>query len=128
MDELAAGDWALGTPEQVDIAVSPQRRPQAEGGPWPAGTRIVPADSHVIERDYWIEGFPEELKDQAPRMTFRDGHFDFRLGDRPMTPEHIACFLCDSMECTPGLNDVAARLRDLDVEGVGSTSRRSGDR
>jgi predicted TIM-barrel fold metal-dependent hydrolase len=118
MEELATGAWALGIPEQVDIAVSPQRRPQAAGEPWPAGTRIVSADSHMIERDYWIDGFPEDLKDQAPRMTFRDGHFDFRLGDRPMTPEHIARFLCDSMECTPGLNDVGARLRDLDVEGV----------
>lgn len=110
--------WALGIPEQIDIAVSPQRTAQAAASPWPAGTRIVSADSHLIERDYWIDGFPEHLKDQAPRMTFHDGHFDFRLGDKPMTPEKIARFLCDSMECTPGLDDIPSRLADLDVEGV----------
>lgn len=118
MNDASTDGWALGLAEQIDIAVSPQRTPQAQQHPWPAGTRVVSADSHIIERDYWIDGFPEDLKDQAPRMSFHDGQFDFRLGDKPMTPEHIAQFLCTSMECTPGLNDVAARLADLDVEGV----------
>ncbi|HSG91424.1 MAG TPA: amidohydrolase family protein [Pseudomonadales bacterium] len=113
-----ADTWALEIPEQVTIDVSPKRRPQAATGAWPAGTRIVSADSHLIERDYWIEGFPEALRDQAPRMRFHDGIFDFRLGDKPMTPDKIARFLCEAMECTPGLDDIPARLEDLDVEGV----------
>ncbi|MEE4298968.1 MAG: amidohydrolase family protein [Pseudomonadales bacterium] len=118
MNEASKKHWALGLREQIDIEVPPKRRPQAETRPWPTGTRIVSADSHMIERDYWIDGFPEALRDQAPRMTFHDGHFDFRLGEQPMTKEHIAQFLCTNMECTPGLNDVPARLADLDVEGV----------
>ena len=109
---------ALALAEQQAVALSPQRKPQRQERPWPAGTRIVSADSHLIEGDYWFEGFPEDLKDQAPRMGFRDGHFDFRLGDKPMTKPHIAQGLCEAMECTPGLSDIAARLKDLDAEGV----------
>jgi predicted TIM-barrel fold metal-dependent hydrolase len=51
-------------------------------------------------------------------MEFIDGRFEFRIGDKSMTPPEIAEFLCRSMECTPGLNDIPARLKDLDVEGV----------
>ena len=109
---------ALALAEQQAIALSPKRQPQRPECPWPAGTRIVSADSHLIEGDYWFEGFPEDLKDQAPRMGFHDGHFDFRLGDKPMTKPHIAQGLCEAMECTPGLSDIAARLKDLDAEGV----------
>lgn len=110
-------EYVLEIPEQVDIEVSPERTPQ-RGEPWPAGTVIVSADSHLIEGDYWVDRFPPELSDQAPRMTFHDGMFDFRLGDKPMTPPNIAEFLCRSMECTPGLSNIPARLEDLDAEGV----------
>jgi len=51
-------EYVLEIPEQIDIEVSPRRVPQAEVRPWPAGTRIVSADSHLIEGDYWYEGFP----------------------------------------------------------------------
>lgn len=111
-------EYILEIPEQKTLEVSPKRRPQQEGGPWPAGTRIVSADSHLIEQDYWYEGFPEHKKDQAPRMTFHDGYFDLTIGDKHMTPPALAAFLCTSMECTPGLNDIPARLKDLDIEGV----------
>jgi len=110
--------YVLEIPEQITIDVSPARKPQAATRPWPPGTVIVSADSHLIEQDYWYAGFPEHLKDQAPRMTFNDGMFDFTIGDRHMTPPELAQHLCRSMECTPGLNDIPARLADLDVEGV----------
>ena len=51
-------------------------------------------------------------------MVFENGRFEFSIGEKSMTPPEIADFLCRSMECTPGLNDVQARLKDLDVEGV----------
>jgi len=111
-------EYVLEIPEQVTIEVSPKRIPQAATRPWPAGTRIVSADSHLIEGDYWYEGFPEHLKDQAPRMTFKDGYFDLTIGDKHMTPPELAAHLCRSMECTPGLSDIQARLVDLDIEGV----------
>lgn len=39
-------------------------------GPWPAGTVIVSADSHLIEQDYWYQVFPASKQDQAPRMRW----------------------------------------------------------
>jgi predicted TIM-barrel fold metal-dependent hydrolase len=113
-----ADAYVLEIPEQIDIVPSTQRVPQAATKPWPAGTIVVSADSHLIEQDYWYEGFPEEKKDQAPRMVFKDGRFNLSIGEKSMTPPELALFLCQSMECTPGLNDVQARLRDLDIEGV----------
>lgn len=110
--------YVLEIPEQITIEPATRRVPQATTGPWPAGTVIVSADSHLIEQDYWIEGFPDDKKDQAPRMQFHDGMFDMTIGAKSMTPPEIARFLCQSMECTPGLNDIPARLKDIDIEGV----------
>lgn len=111
-------EYVLEIPEQIDIPVSPKRVPQAESHPWPAGTRIVSADSHLIEGDYWYEGFPDELKHEAPRMVFENGAFDLSIDGKHMTPPELARHLCESMECTPGLSDIPARLKDLDIEGV----------
>ena len=63
--------YVLEIPKQVTIELSPQRTPEAATRAWPAGTRIVSADSHLIEGDYWHEGFPEHLKDQAPSTCAR---------------------------------------------------------
>jgi len=111
-------DTLLEIPEQNTIPLSPSRTPQAEARPWPAGTRIVSADSHLIEQDYWFEGFPEDKKAEAPRMQIVDGYFDLTIGERHMTPPKLAKHLCEAMECTPGLNDIEARIKDLDIEGV----------
>ena len=113
-----AEDYVLEIPEQKTIPLSTQRTPQAGTKAWPAGTRIISADSHLIEQDYWYEGFPEHLKAQAPRMRFHDGFFDLTIGEKSMTPANIGQHLCTSMECTPGLNEIPARLNDLDIEGV----------
>ena len=68
-------EYILEIPEQKTIDLSPERQAQGEQRPWPSGTRIVSADSHMIERDYWYDGFPEHKKEQAPRMIFHDGYF-----------------------------------------------------
>ena len=110
--------FVLEIPEMVGIALSPQRTAQAATEPWPEGTVIISADSHMLEGDYWVDRFPEHLKDQAPRMAFVDGGWQLTIAGKHMTPPVIAAGLCTSMECTPGLTDVEARLKDLDVEGV----------
>ena len=38
-------EYILEIPEQKTLEVSTRRKPQRQGGPWPAGTRIVSADS-----------------------------------------------------------------------------------
>lgn len=113
-----AEGFILEIDEQVGQPVAAERKPQAKRRDWPAGTRIVSADSHMLEGDLWIDRFPAHLKDQAPRMVFKDGGWDLSIGGKPMTPQPIAQHLCQALECYPGLTDVQARLADLDVEGV----------
>ena len=117
-DDAPQGSFVLEIPEMVGIALSPQRTPQAATRPWPDGTVIVSADSHMLEGDYWYDRFPEALKDQAPRMKFEDGGYQLSVAGRPMTPPALAAALCTSLECTPGMTNIEARLADLDVEGV----------
>jgi predicted TIM-barrel fold metal-dependent hydrolase len=118
-DDASVHDrFVLEIPEMVGIALAAQRSAQQPVGEWPAGTRIVSADSHMLETDCWIDYFPEDLKHQAPRMKFEDGAYLMSIGDRQMTPLPIAQGLCNAMECNPGLTDVASRLKDLDIEGV----------
>ena len=113
-----ADSFVLEIPEQVGLAVATARRPQAKRGDWPAGTRIVSADSHMLENDLWVDRFPPELRDQAPRMIFHDGGWDLSVGGKPMTPGPVATALCNALECYPGLTDLDARIADLDIEGV----------
>lgn len=110
--------FVLEIPEMVGIALSPQRKPQAATGRWPEGTVIISADSHMLEPDLWVDRFPEHLKDQAPRMEFRDGGWQLSVAGQPMTQPKIAADLCTTLECAPGMTDMTARLADLDVEGV----------
>ncbi len=113
-----ADGFVLEIPEMVGIPLSPKRKAQAALGSWPVGTTIISADSHMLETDLWVDRFPEHLKDQAPRMEFRDGGYQLTVAGRPMTPAPIAADLCTAMECNPGLTNIEARLADLDIEGV----------
>ena len=113
-----AEGFILEIPEQIGIATSTRRKPQAATHPWPAGTRIISADSHMLEADLWYDRFPEHLKDQAPRMVFEDGGYDLRIGEKSMTPPKVAQSLCDALDCYPGFSNLEARLKDLDIEGV----------
>jgi predicted TIM-barrel fold metal-dependent hydrolase len=113
-----AEGFILEIPEQVGVAVAKQRKPQAATRAWPEGTVIVSADSHMLEGDCWIDRFPEHLKANAPRMIFKDGGWDMSIDGKSMTPPVVAAALCEAMECYPGLTDIAARIVDLDIEGV----------
>src|ERR1700753_2952942 len=95
-------DFVLEIPEMVGIPLAAKRTPQAKTNEWPAGTYIVSADDHMIERDCWIDRFPEEIKERAPRVEFRDGAYYFSIAGQPMIPEQFAKGLCDAMECNPG--------------------------
>jgi predicted TIM-barrel fold metal-dependent hydrolase len=113
-----ADGYVLEIPEMVDIPLAAQRQAQKKTREWPAGTVIVSADSHMLETDLWFNRFPDHLKDEAPRMEFRDGGYHLSVKGREMTPTEIAQGLCMAMECNPGLTNIDARLADLDIEGV----------
>jgi len=100
------------------IGPATERKPQAATREWPAGTRIISADSHWMEDDLWIDRFPEHLKDRAPRMHFKDGGWELLVEGKPMLPPEAARATCLSNECYPGIRDVAHRMKDLDIEGV----------
>ncbi|WP_293679873.1 amidohydrolase family protein [uncultured Phenylobacterium sp.] len=113
-----ADGFVLEIPEMVGIPLAAKRTAQEATQAWPAGTVIVSADSHMIERDCWYDKFPKKLRDKAPRIEFKDGGYHFSLGQTPMLPMELAAGLCEAMECNPGLSNADARLKDLDIEGV----------
>ena len=113
-----AEGFILEIPEQIGQPVAARRKPQEETRKWPEGTVIVSADSHMLEADCWIDRFPAELKDKAPRMIFKDGGWDLSIDGKSMTPPAIAQHLCEALECYPGLTDLQTRIADLDIEGV----------
>ena len=113
-----ADGFVLEIPEMVGIALAAQRSAQKQTKAWPAGTIIASADSHMLETDCWFDRFPEHLKDEAPRMEFRDGGYHLSVKGRQMTPVEAAQGLCNAMECNPGLTNIDARLADLDIEGA----------
>jgi predicted TIM-barrel fold metal-dependent hydrolase len=115
---MADDAFVLEIPEMVGIPLSPQRKPQAKTKAWPEGTIIISADSHMLEPDCWVDRFPEHLKEQAPRMQFKDGGYQLSVNGKPMTPPPLAAALFHTLEATPGMTDVEARLKDLDIEGV----------
>ena len=116
---MTIGDFVLEIPKMVDIPLAAKRTAEAKTHDWPAGTRIVSADSHMLERDCWFDRFPEALKDKAPRIEFKDGAYHFSLDGQPMVPAELANLLCEAMECNPGLTN---------VRGPASRSRHRGCR
>ncbi|HKS90692.1 MAG TPA: hypothetical protein VJQ83_02095, partial [Tepidiformaceae bacterium] len=107
----------LEIPKMRGIGDARERTVEAEGHPLPAGTVVISADSHWLEGDIWVERFPEHLKDRAPRVFFENGGWEVELGGKRLTPPGTAAASC-AFECVPGFNDVKARMRDQDAEGV----------
>ena len=68
---MTTGDFVLEIPEMIGMPVAAKRTPQAKTLDWPAGTRIVSADSHMFERDCWHGKFPPELRDKMGKFPER---------------------------------------------------------
>ena len=103
-------------PEVVGLGVD--RRPQAAEKAWPEGTVIVDPDAHWLEGDLWVDRFPEHLKHRAPRVRFLGDAWEFVVNGEQMFTEPQSKAICQQMECIKGMNDVQARIADMDVEGV----------
>jgi predicted TIM-barrel fold metal-dependent hydrolase len=80
----------------------------------PAGTSVISADDHITEGDVWIDRVPARFRDRAPRVTFTDdGHAEFAVGSDVRRVPGI--FRRPQLK---GAWDAAARIRDMDADGV----------
>ena len=115
---MTTGDFVLEIPEMIGMPVAAKRKAQGKINDWPAGTRIISADSHMFERDCWHGKFPPEFAGREPRVELKDGYYEFTCEGQRMTPPEISRVLYDALESNPGFLEIGARLKDLDIEGV----------
>src|SRR5215831_9971053 len=101
-----------------------------EEPPSMATDRIISADSHVNPaRDLWTRDVPAAFKDRAPRVE-STSEGDFWIVDSQVTgaigldasagrkPEEFRPMGLTYKEMRPGSYDPAARLADMDIDGV----------
>src|SRR4051794_25994960 len=86
----------------------------------PEGTVVFSADDHIsLSEDIFWEKFPEELKEQAPRVVHEDGAWTLAIGGRTFLPREFTAVL---MQYDPlagsATGDIAARLAELESDGV----------
>jgi predicted TIM-barrel fold metal-dependent hydrolase len=109
---------SLSLPQIEGIGHPTERRAQADGGSWPAGTRLISSDSHWLEHgDVWVSRFPGHLKDKAPRVIENEKGWNIEAGGRLLFPDSVVA-ATRTVEIVEGMRDVPARLKDLDIEGV----------
>jgi predicted TIM-barrel fold metal-dependent hydrolase len=108
----------LEIPRMMGIGDAITRPLETEGRDLPQGTVVISADSHWLEGDIWVEHFPPHLKDRAPRVFFEDGGWEVELGNGERVMTSGAAKSACVFECVPGMNNVPARMKDLDAEGV----------
>jgi predicted TIM-barrel fold metal-dependent hydrolase len=82
----------------------------------PPGTRVVSADDHRMEPEFfWEDRLPARDRDRAPKVRRGPDGFHFEVDGRPLEyPGFNSLFV----EGRPGYLDPAARLRDMDAEGI----------
>jgi predicted TIM-barrel fold metal-dependent hydrolase len=86
----------------------------------PEGTEVFSADDHIsLADDIFFERFPDELKDQAPRVVYEDGAWNLAFGGRTFLPREFTAVL---MQYDPlagsSTADIDARLRELESDGI----------
>ncbi|BBY36956.1 amidohydrolase [Mycobacterium mantenii] len=86
----------------------------------PAGTEVFSADNHMsVADDIFYEGFPDELKDQAPRIWYEDGAYLLgRPGESMVVGDFSAVLMQYDDLAGAATNNVDARVRELAEDGV----------
>ena len=111
-------ETAVSLPKMVGIGFPCDRTLEAEGAPFPPGTRLISSDSHWLETgDVWTSRFPAHLADKAPKIVRTPKGWNIEVGGKMRFPEIITAAQ-DTFERLEGMSQVQARLADLDVEGV----------
>ncbi len=103
----------------MDLATPATRPADPRAVKLPVGTIVVSADDHwTCAKDIFWEGFPDHLKDKAPRWHQDSENWGYwTLDGKPVLPLGRAAPLQD-FESVPGCSKMEPRMRDLDAEGV----------
>jgi predicted TIM-barrel fold metal-dependent hydrolase len=86
----------------------------------PAGTEVFSADNHIsVADDIFFECFPDDLKDQAPRIWYEDGAYLLGQPGQSMVVGDFSAVLMqyDDMAGATTSN-IAARVSELAEDGV----------
>ena len=81
----------------------------------PAGTEVFSADDHIsLAEDIFWERFPEEIKDQAPRVVREDGAWTLEIGGKTFLPREFTAVLATYDPLAGATtSDGPARIREL---------------
>lgn len=103
------------------LAPPTHRHGHAEGAlALPPGTEVFSADNHIsLAEDIWYERFPEQLKEQAPRVWFAGNVYHVGLGGQSFLPMAFTDPIMH-FDALPGCasNNLDARMADLAADGV----------
>lgn len=86
----------------------------------PPGTEVFSADNHIsVADDIFYEGFPDDLKDQAPRIWSEDGAYLLGPPGQSMVVGDFSAVLMQYDDLAgAATNNVEARVRELAEDGV----------
>jgi len=110
---------SLANPSLKDIGPCLDREVQPLMRSLPDGTVVVSADTHwEVNEDIFVEGFPDGLKDQAPRVWFdKYWHMGFAGQSEAIRLNEIA-EKAAIRSFASGVADMEIRLKHMDAEGI----------
>jgi predicted TIM-barrel fold metal-dependent hydrolase len=86
----------------------------------PPDTEVFSADNHIsLSEDIFFERFPDEIKDQAPRIWYEDGAYQIGTKEKSFLPTEFSAVLMqyDDLEGAGSAN-MGARIRQLREDGM----------
>jgi predicted TIM-barrel fold metal-dependent hydrolase len=86
----------------------------------PAGTEVFSADNHIsVADDIFYERFPDDLKDQAPRIWYEDGAYLLGPPGQSIVVGDFSAVLMQYDDLAgAATNNIDARVRELAEDGV----------
>jgi predicted TIM-barrel fold metal-dependent hydrolase len=86
----------------------------------PVGTEVFSADNHIsLADDIFYEPFPDDIKDQAPRIWYEDGAYLLGPPGQSMVVGDFSAVLMQYDDLAgAATNNIEARVRELAEDGV----------
>ena len=86
----------------------------------PSGTEVFSADNHIsLADDIFYDRFPDELKEQAPRIWYEDGAYMVGCQGQSFVVGDFSAVLMQYDDLAGAVsNNIEARVRELAEDGV----------